>query len=76
MTCEDQALCATKVCRRFECQAWADGKPVYPDLVRRGRFWCCPKCGASYGEAPHPDLRTSPVTKDELMDCYQYGKVD
>lgn len=57
--CEDQALCETDVCLIFKCQQGFDdgGKPVRPKLVKRGRFWCCPSCGSSYGEKPHPDLR-------------------
>lgn len=31
--------------------------PFQPRLVKRGQFWCCPECGASYGTGPHPGLR-------------------
>lgn len=41
----DQALVTTSVCLRFRCDKVA--------LVQRGRFWCCPTCGASYGEDAH-----------------------
>jgi hypothetical protein len=51
--CEDQALVPTAVCTKFACQGWFDGKPLKPTLVKRGRYWCCPTCGASYGEHAH-----------------------
>lgn len=53
--CEDQALRPTKHC--LVCRpAFVNDTPVYPHLVKRGRFWCCVACGVSYGEHPHPDL--------------------
>lgn len=54
--CEDQALCPTKVCTKFECQWWEGDVRHRPVLELRGKFWCCPKCHSSYGERPHPDL--------------------
>lgn len=48
--CADQALVPTDHCHRLECQTWKDDKPVRPLLVLRGKFWCCPSCGHSYGE--------------------------
>lgn len=51
--CEDQALVATKVCTNFRCQTWVDRDQVKPTLVKLGKYWCCPKCGGSYGEHPH-----------------------
>lgn len=55
--CEDQAFAATKVCLQWKCQEWRAGAPTpwKPPLVLRGKFWCCPKCGGSYGANPHPD---------------------
>jgi hypothetical protein len=45
----DQACPPTKVCTHWICE--------HAPLVKKGRYWCCPKCDASYGEtAPHPDL--------------------
>lgn len=35
------------------CVKWGCGNA--PLELRRG-FWCCPKCGSSYGKNPHPDL--------------------
>lgn len=55
--CEDQALVPTTVCTRFECQTWEGDEQIKPTLVKRGRFWCCPKCSGSYGENPHPSMR-------------------
>jgi hypothetical protein len=40
----DQGFSSTDHCTRWDC-----GKPT---LVKRGKFWCCPKCGSSYGENP------------------------
>ena len=52
--CEDQGLCPTTVCTKFECSEWdGDTKITKPTLVRRGKYWCCPKCGSSYGEHAH-----------------------
>jgi hypothetical protein len=54
--CEDQALCPTEHCT--VCRpAFINNEPIYPQLVKRGRFWCCVACGRSYGEHPHPDLK-------------------
>jgi hypothetical protein len=37
-------------CRKFECRRW-DGKTLLrPRLEKRGAFWCCAKCGDSYGK--------------------------
>jgi hypothetical protein len=57
MSCEDQACPATKTCTQCVTGFTRSGKSIYPGLVKRGQFWCCPKCGASYGEHPHPDLK-------------------
>ena len=48
--CEDQGLAPTDVCTRFECQEWRGSTQWKPPLVLRGKYWCCPKCNASYGE--------------------------
>jgi hypothetical protein len=48
--CEDQELVSTDVCIKFECQSWDGNVRNRPTLVLRGKYWCCPKCGASYGE--------------------------
>lgn len=50
MSCEEQALAPTEHCGRFACQTWSGDKQVRPRLVLRGKYWCCPKCGASHGE--------------------------
>lgn len=44
MTCEDQALVPTDHCLRWGCE--------HAKLVKRGRFWVCPRCGSSYGDNP------------------------
>ena len=50
MSCEDQALMPTEICLNWKCQKWESAeKVVRPRLVKRGRFWCCPCCGTSYG---------------------------
>jgi hypothetical protein len=48
--CEDQGGAPTDVCIKFQCQFWDGDKLVKPKLEKRGKYWCCPKCGASYGE--------------------------
>lgn len=72
--CEDQALVPTKtctICLDFD----AEGRPIYAPLVKRGRYWCCSNCWASYGECPHPDLaaytpeKSSPVKLDAKGRC-------
>lgn len=53
--CEDQGYSLlSDGCLRWECQMWEPGKdrPTHPQLVKRGGFWVCPKCGGSYGEIP------------------------
>lgn len=55
MSCEDQACPPTDACTKFECQTWDGDTPVKPKLVKRGLYWCCPTCGASYGENPFAD---------------------
>lgn len=55
--CEDQACPPTTTCVRFECQTWSNGVAIRPRLVKRQGFWCCPKCGGSYGTSPHPTMR-------------------
>ena len=42
----DQALVAATTCTRCICV-----RP--PPLEKRGRFWLCSACGASYGEHAH-----------------------
>lgn len=45
--CEDQGMGATGYCLKFPCHsAWSPRQ--YLELV--GKYWCCPKCGGSYGE--------------------------
>ena len=64
--CEDQALCPTKTCVKYECQkGFVSGRAVYAPLVRRGKFWCCSNCGSSYGENPHPDLTRTCATPEQ-----------
>jgi len=41
----DQALVPTTTCTKWRCERAV--------LVLRGPFWCCPACGASYGEHAH-----------------------
>lgn len=52
------------------CPAHANGKPLGVD---------CPACAPCHAdvllELANPKSRTSPVTDDEMMDCYQFGKV-
>jgi hypothetical protein len=39
-------------CDKAECATWAGEKPTAPTkpvLVKKGEYWCCPKCGSSYG---------------------------
>jgi hypothetical protein len=44
--CEDQGIAHVDRCVRFGCTG--------AKLELRGPFWCCPNCGSSYGENPHP----------------------
>lgn len=54
--CADQALVRTESCTRWQCtrehysSLTGDKRWTSPALVLRGRFWCCPSCGSSYGE--------------------------
>lgn len=64
MSCEDQAGRATKACLACRLDFDAGGRPIYAPLVKRGAFWCCSNCGASYGEAPHPDLAPVELPSD------------
>lgn len=48
--CEEQALGPTDTCTASECMTWHHGERIGPELELKGRFWCCPKCGGSYGE--------------------------
>lgn len=58
MSCEDQALFATKRCTQCRTGFTKGGAPVYPRLRKNSSgFWCCPICGCSYGTEPHPDLK-------------------
>jgi hypothetical protein len=54
--CEDQACKPTDVCLKYQCSSWDIDKKVGPSLVKRGKFWCCSKCGDSYGSKPHPHM--------------------
>lgn len=36
------------------CVKWGCDKAV---LEKQGQFWCCPKCGASYGDNPCKRMR-------------------
>lgn len=49
MSCDEQACAPTDHCTKWKCER--------APLVKRGRYWCCPKCGDSYGENPHPKLK-------------------
>lgn len=51
--CEDQGMAATNRCTKCRMGFDLNDKPVFPRLERRGRYWCCPECGSSYGENPH-----------------------
>ncbi len=62
MSCEDQPLVSTKCCTQCRIAFDPEGKPIYAPLVLLGRYYCCYRCGASYGESPHPDL---PVAEDK-----------
>jgi hypothetical protein len=46
--CEDQGMMATDECTI--CQRWEGTTQIRPKLVLRSLNWCCPSCGASYGE--------------------------
>lgn len=47
--CEDQMCAPTD-----HCVKWGCGKAT---LEKVGKFWCCPKCGASYGTNPCRKMR-------------------
>lgn len=51
-----QACVETMTCTQCRIGFDDDGEPIYPLLLLRGRFWCCPECGCSYGANPHPVL--------------------
>jgi hypothetical protein len=53
MSCEDQATGPTDHCTIWGCKN--------AKLVKRGRFWCCPKCGGSYGENPFEGADSLPA---------------
>lgn len=38
-----------RVCIKFKCQSWDGATLIRPALVVRGKYWCCPQCGDSYG---------------------------
>lgn len=48
--CEEQACGPTDTCTSSACMTWKDGERIGPELELKGQFWCCPKCGGSYGE--------------------------
>lgn len=60
----DQSGPPTLICESFDCRKWEGEKLIMPKLMpkwhgSRGAgawFYCCSKCGASYGQKPHPDL--------------------
>ena len=58
----DQAIAPTKTCTQCVVSFTASGESIYAKLVRRGEFWCCEVCDASYGTSPHPDLREQVVS--------------
>lgn len=43
--CEDQGMMPTSTCVKFGCDN--------ATLTKQGRYWCCPRCGSSYGEDAH-----------------------
>lgn len=47
-----QGMGWSDTCTAFRCQEWRGGVPVAPVLEKRGQFWCCPRCRASYGTGP------------------------
>jgi len=47
--CEDQGMARTSTCVKFACQTWNGDVRIQPSLIMRGRYWCCPRCGSSYG---------------------------
>lgn len=53
-------------CIKFECQSWAGDVVVKPKLVKRGKFWCCPRCGASYGSDESMAQPYSPFDNDSV----------
>lgn len=66
--CEDQGMAPTDRCTKSECYklhySSLEGNPRWhgPKLVLSGKFWCCPSCGASYGEHAKEGLQKSLVT--------------
>lgn len=45
----EQAFAPTDHCVIWKCQK--------AKLEKKEKFWCCPKCGSSYGENPHSKLK-------------------
>jgi hypothetical protein len=41
-----------------QCAVWMKDKRVRAALVIRGKFWCCPVCGGSYGEVEPASIST------------------
>jgi hypothetical protein len=69
----DQALVPTAHCTNFKCQKWVEfgGEAVLskPQLMLKGKYWCCPKCGSSYGEhAKEGLMEQSKVKLPELSE--------
>ena len=69
----DQALAPTEHCTNFKCQKWVDfgGEAMLskPQLMLKGKYWCCPKCGSSYGEhAKEGLMEQSKVKLPELSE--------
>ena len=69
----DQALVPTAYCTEFKCHEWVPSGAHYvifrPKLVLKGKFWCCPKCGSSYGEhAKEGLMEQSKVKLPELSE--------
>jgi hypothetical protein len=52
--CEQATTGPRGVCLQYECRDAGAGSPR-AKLVKRGRYWVCPKCGGSYGEHGGPD---------------------
>ncbi len=38
------------ICLQSECSEWSGAIKLHPLLILRWPFWCCPKCGVSYGK--------------------------
>lgn len=74
--CEDQACPPTDSCVLFSCQTWEGNRPIRPKLERRGRYWCCPYCGSSYGEQPFGGKQEAVMTDLERIDGLYIGQLN